>query len=149
MVDKTLSDRLFDPERVTSYEAGIKAQLFNRRVTFNLATFHYDYSNLQLLRLVASTAATSTIVDNVAQSKVDGVETDLRWAVTRRLSLGASYSYLDGRFSDYTYAAVQDFPAVPTPFGDIGSQTANYWAPPRSCGASVAMRFWPARRRPA
>ena len=37
------------PEKLTSYEIGLKTELWNRRGTFNVAVFHYDYRNQQFL----------------------------------------------------------------------------------------------------
>src|SRR5688572_12921935 len=38
----------FDPETVTSYEIGWKAQLMDRRLRFGLAAFHADYTDVQV-----------------------------------------------------------------------------------------------------
>ena len=37
----------FDPETAKSYEGGIKADLFGRRLRSNLAVYHVDYKNIQ------------------------------------------------------------------------------------------------------
>ena len=39
---------LFEPEKVTSYEAGYKASLFDRRLRFALAGFIADYKDVQV-----------------------------------------------------------------------------------------------------
>ncbi|MFD2497723.1 TonB-dependent receptor domain-containing protein [Rhizorhabdus histidinilytica] len=38
----------FGPEYVDGYEAGIKSQWFNRRLTLNVAVFRNDFSDLQV-----------------------------------------------------------------------------------------------------
>ncbi len=87
----------FDPEEVWSYEGGIKAQWFNRRLTTNLNVFHYDYSNLQV-GLVRGTILT---IDNAGSADVDGVELELRGAITDRFSIDATGSWLNARFADF------------------------------------------------
>ena len=39
---------LFDPERVTSYEIGYKANLFDRRLRLAIAGFYADYTDVQV-----------------------------------------------------------------------------------------------------
>ncbi len=39
---------LFDPEKVTSYEIGYKASLFDRRLRLALAGFYADYKDVQV-----------------------------------------------------------------------------------------------------
>jgi outer membrane receptor for monomeric catechols len=38
----------FTPETLTAYELGIKSDLFDRRLRFNLSGFVNDYKNIQL-----------------------------------------------------------------------------------------------------
>lgn len=42
------TDGAFGPETVTSYELGLKTDLFDRRVRFNIATFYNEYKDIQL-----------------------------------------------------------------------------------------------------
>src|SRR5579883_1515722 len=62
----------YKPETLTSYEAGLKTRFLGDRVRMNLAVFHYQYDDLQLLHLDSS--ATESAVANAAQAKVDGLE---------------------------------------------------------------------------
>ena len=39
---------LFEPERVTSYEIGYKANLFDRRLRLAIAAFYADYKDVQV-----------------------------------------------------------------------------------------------------
>lgn len=44
--------QVLQPETVDAFEAGIKTDLFDRRVRFNLSGFYYDYSNLQANQII-------------------------------------------------------------------------------------------------
>lgn len=47
----------FKPEQLTSYEPGIKATLFGRKLTANLSLFHYDYHNFQAFQFSGVSAS--------------------------------------------------------------------------------------------
>lgn len=89
----------YKPETLTSYEAGLKARLLGNAVQLNLAAFHYDYVDLQLLHLNSS--ATETEVTNAAQAKVDGLELESVLNLTRADRLELDYSWLNARYANY------------------------------------------------
>jgi iron complex outermembrane receptor protein len=43
----------FEPEKLNAYEAGFKSELFDHRLRLNGAAFHYDYTNIQMIKLTA------------------------------------------------------------------------------------------------
>jgi iron complex outermembrane recepter protein len=85
--------RTFGEEELTSYEIGIKADLFDRRARVNLAAYtsglkdaQFDFVN------PANVSATETL--NVAgKTKVKGIEVDVTLVPTRGLTLGVNYVY--------------------------------------------------------
>jgi len=87
----------FKPEVIKNYEAGIKADLFDRRLRANLAVFHYDYSNLQ----VNVVEGVALVTRNAAKAKVDGVELEMTALPVDGLRLAANVTYLDARYSDF------------------------------------------------
>lgn len=88
----------FDPEYVLSYEAGIKASAFDRRLAVNLALFRGDYTDLQLLRLSAAGGAPVVIVDNAGSARIDGFELEVIARPTPDLRLDLGVGRLDGRY---------------------------------------------------
>src|SRR5690606_14686593 len=42
------ASEVFDPEKVTAYEVGVKSYLFDRQLRLNASAFYYDYSDLQV-----------------------------------------------------------------------------------------------------
>jgi iron complex outermembrane receptor protein len=71
----TICDNQFLPEKVSSWEVGVKGRHFENRLTLNLAAFHYDYTNMQLARTFSPTPTTiSQIIDNAASATLWGGE---------------------------------------------------------------------------
>jgi outer membrane receptor protein involved in Fe transport len=93
-------------EQLTAYEAGFKAQAFDRSLSLNAAVFYYDYKDKQLVpsfddpvfRLVSATA-------NIPKSKVTGFDMDVTWRPVRILTLKSNLTYADSKvvssFPDY------------------------------------------------
>jgi len=122
----------FQPEYVTDYEVGLKADWLDRRLRTNVAYFHSDYSDIQRLRAVAlpGTTAVVNVLQNIAKAKIDGVEVDVTALPIEGLELQASVAYTDARFTDYTVNGV-DLTATPfalTPKWSYGL-TVAYTAP--------------------
>nr|WP_198148622.1 TonB-dependent receptor [Sphingomonas sp. Y57] len=86
-----------DPEKLLSYEAGIKAQLFDRRLTANIAAFWYDYTKMVVTRIVGP----QTIDENAGASTVKGIEFELMARPVDQLRLTASLGLLDPKFDSY------------------------------------------------
>lgn len=87
-----------EPEKLTDYEGGIKAEFFNHKLRTNLAGFYYDYTNLQLQRIVGSAA----IPLNAGKAIVKGVEAELAVRPVRNLELSANASYLDSTLRNFS-----------------------------------------------
>jgi iron complex outermembrane receptor protein len=79
-------------EKVTSYEAGVKADLLNRRARIAASVFSYTIKDQQLTAVGG--AANFNQLINAAKSTGQGAEVDLQMLVTDQLlmTLGASYN---------------------------------------------------------
>ena len=86
-----------DPEKLVSYEAGIKAQMFDRRLTANIAAFWYDYTKMVVTRIVGP----QTIDENAGKSTVKGLEFELTARPVDQLRLTASLGLLEPKFDSY------------------------------------------------
>jgi iron complex outermembrane recepter protein len=86
----------YGPDEVTSYEVGVKAGLFDRRLSAELSLFYADYTDVQGY-VINDTLATGgdrgTI--NGGDAEIKGVEWLLQWAVSDALSLGFSGNVTD------------------------------------------------------
>ncbi|GFE82596.1 TonB-dependent receptor [Steroidobacter agaridevorans] len=82
----------FDPEKVRSYELGVKAALLERRLSLEAAVFLSDYEDIQMFRLDADNLGS---VDNGGDARVKGIDASLDWQMTERLLLQLSGNYTD------------------------------------------------------
>ena len=92
----------YRPEFMDAYEVGIKSQLFDRRVRFNLSAFHYDYRDLQLT--ISSATVVTTI--NAADARIRGVEGELSATLAPGLTIDLGASYVDGKYLNFKNAEV-------------------------------------------
>lgn len=88
----------YAPEYISAYEAGIKSTLLDGRLQLNALAFYYDYSDVQVLRIVQAGSA----IDNAASGTIQGAEVELTAAPASGLTLRLSASYLDAKYDEYT-----------------------------------------------
>lgn len=113
-------------ESVTSYEVGIKAAWWDRRVRFDAATFYYNYKDKQIEGKEADPIfVILNILVNVPKSRVFGSEAQLTVEPIEGLTFTGSTTYLDSRIQDYTGINVlgdkQDFAGQSLPFTPLWS----------------------------
>ncbi|HWW71131.1 MAG TPA: TonB-dependent receptor [Duganella sp.] len=84
-----------DAETITSYEAGIKADLFNRRARASFSVYDYDVKNQQLTVVGGNSNVTKLI--NAAKTAGRGVEADFEAFITPafKVSAGGSYNFTE------------------------------------------------------
>jgi iron complex outermembrane receptor protein len=89
------------PETSDSFELGLKASAFDRRLTANVAVFNTKYSNYQanFFDTVAGTVITRLI--NAGDVSTKGVELDINARPTRELTLTASLAYTDASIDSF------------------------------------------------
>ncbi len=85
------------PEKLTDYEAGIKAEFLGGRLRSNFAGFYYDYTNLQVQKILGAVA----VPINAASATVKGVEAELAARPFEGLELSGNISVLDAKFKDF------------------------------------------------
>lgn len=99
----------FDPEKVDTYEAGIKADFFDRRLRFNLTGFYTDYRDMQLSQIyflidpAMNTYIQGNTILNAAQSTIKGFELGTAVMPIDGLTLRADLGYLDAKYDDFPY----------------------------------------------
>jgi iron complex outermembrane receptor protein len=103
----------YDPEYVWAYELGLKSRLADGRVTANIGAFYYDYSDLQVGKVVNLSA---TVV-NAAKATIQGMEAEVRAAVGMGVELNAGLSWLDATYDEF----VTEDPGYPGAAGNCGS----------------------------
>ncbi|WP_374584113.1 TonB-dependent receptor [Pseudoduganella sp.] len=80
-----------DAETITSIEAGVKADLWNRRARASLSVYDYDVKNQQLTVVGGNSNVTKLI--NAAKTKGRGIEGEIEGFVTNDFKVSASASY--------------------------------------------------------
>ncbi len=90
------ADPTFLSEEVDAYEFGVKAQFLDDAVTANLAIFHEEFSNFQVLEFTGAQFTTF----NVAEAISSGFELETVIRPDRNLTINAGVTYTDARYPD-------------------------------------------------
>lgn len=104
-----------DPEILDAYEVGLKTELLDRQLRFNIAGFYYDYQDIQLFQLAPD--GISTLILNATSAEIKGLEMEAVFAPrmsTGRLQFRVSGTVLDAKYGDFPNAPsnVPNDPAV-------------------------------------
>jgi len=129
-----------DPEKLISYEAGLKTEFDNRRGIFNATVFHYDYTNQQFLDAFALPGGLGTgfRTVNAPSSRIDGAEFELRGKLTPDLEIGSTLGLMHSEYVDLTlHAGALQAPGVPR-VCCVGNQLIQ--APDYTAGVDVNWR---------
>ena len=119
--------KTFDPESLTSYEIGLKTDLFDRRVRANFAAFYNKFKDIQLPLATDPDNPAVNPVFNAGRANIKGIEADITVAPIDALTLNLNYAYLDANVT-----SVQLSPAAP----DIANLFVIPYAPKHSLGIS-------------
>lgn len=95
---KTSDYMSFDPEKLWSYEAGVKTSFFDNRLSINAGIYYMDIEDMQVEQSVTPLI---NQVTNAAEATSKGGEIEITAAVTRGLSLRAGLAYNDTTFDKF------------------------------------------------
>lgn len=98
---------VFDPEKQTTYELGLKSEWLDRRLRLNLAAFTSSYSGIQLRATLAPgqlTCPTTVlnncqIIVNAAEARIKGFESEVSLRPLEGLTLSGGAGYVDAKFT--------------------------------------------------
>jgi iron complex outermembrane receptor protein len=123
------------PEKVRNVEVGIKQQLFDNRLTLNIAGFWTNLKGLQA-NIVPSNGNRSYLA-NVGNVRTRGIEADVTLRATDRLTFSGSGAYNDATYTSY--------PNAPCPVGVTGvcdlTGERLYQSPKWTANGTVDYRF--------
>jgi iron complex outermembrane receptor protein len=91
----------YQPETLTSYEAGLKTRFWRNRASLNVAAFNYDYSNLQLSGVAVVQGAPRYVTANAGVASVKGLEVDGQVHLTPADRLSYGLTLLDAHYVSY------------------------------------------------
>lgn len=105
--------RIFEPEKVDSYEVGLKTSFLDPvRGNFNISGFYNDFSNQQLqasfVAAPGAPVAPTTGVVNAGRSRIWGFELETTISPFEGFRLDASYTYLNARIREIAPILVSD-----------------------------------------
>ncbi|WP_176594482.1 TonB-dependent receptor [Sphingobium sp. EM0848] len=93
----------FNPEKVLSYEAGLKADWFDRRLRTNLALYYTDYKDKQINQFASGTGGATSIILNAGKARIQGVEFEATAVPVEGLTLTGSLGYTDPKFKQFAF----------------------------------------------
>ena len=109
--------RTFDPDKLTSYESGIKSTSADGRFGFDLSAFYIDWKDIQ----IRSTVGTFAFIGNGGKAKSQGLEASFNYLPTEDLTLNLNAALTDAKL-------VNDAPAVGGLAGDRLPNSARFTA---------------------
>jgi iron complex outermembrane receptor protein len=117
-------------ETVKSVEAGIKSELFDRRVRLNASVFNSEFTDFQtsLLTFVPGNPVAVIATGNAGGLRSRGFETTFAWRATEGLTLSGGVTYADAVFTDFRYNATTNYAGTSLTNAPKwqGSLSANY-----------------------
>jgi iron complex outermembrane recepter protein len=96
------SNLSYQPEILDDFEAGLKSELFDRRLRLNIGGFLYKYKNLQVLQFIN----TIQTISNAAKAKIYGVDVDGELVIADGLKLSGGMTLLHSEFTSFPNATV-------------------------------------------
>ncbi|GAY22196.1 outer membrane receptor protein [Sphingobium fuliginis] len=89
---------VYKPEKVDSYELGLKTEWLDRRLKLNASAFQYAYKDMQIVTLTGSVAGNINRIINAKTTRIRGVELELVAAPTDNFNIRGTVGYLDARY---------------------------------------------------
>lgn len=113
------AEESFEPEENWTYELGTKGSLADGRVSFDVALFYVDWTDMQLPALSPSATIPQTVTLNVGTATSQGIELALRAALGMGFAANAGFSYTDAEFKDAVNRSLVTLPSFAPSGGDI------------------------------
>lgn len=125
----------YKPEKLISYEMGLKSTLFNGKARFNAAAFYYDYHNYQAARWLGF----SSLITN-ADATIYGAEAELAASLTDDLEASFNIGVQENKVKDVLVGgALQDVETTFTPKLTLAG-TLRYTVPAPVAGGRLAFQ---------
>jgi iron complex outermembrane receptor protein len=123
----------YEPEKITSYEAGVKNRFLDNRLQFNASAFLYDYQDFQVSAVGVIAGQNATVTLNADKAKVYGLEFETNLVITENDRLDATLGWLHAEYTDFVLPLGDAFANNGTNATVAACYTANFAAAaPRS-----------------
>lgn len=99
----------YDPEKVDTFEVGLKADFLDRRLRTNLSAFYTSYRDMQIATIYFTTDPnTGAFVQgnrivNAGKSEIKGFEFEVTALPVDGLTLNGSLAYLDTKYKNFLF----------------------------------------------
>ena len=138
----------FNSESVTSYEFGLKTELLNRRLRFNVAAYHNIYKDLAvIIPIPNATAGTfTTRVGNAGKVNYTGFEAEFQAMLNDNFSIDGSIGYVDVKYKEFctgqpTLTTAAGSPECPAGVVNIASIVTPGYTSPWTANIAANARF--------
>ena len=141
LVTQGISYDDYKKEVAKAAEIGLKAELFDRTLSLNLAAYHTDVENMQIFNFLAGPFGLLRVVTNVDEATLQGVEADVRWRANQYVNLFAGVGLLDSEINKYSgrpYTKGNEVPYAPEYTANAG---ADFIVPLGNSGLSLVARL--------
>lgn len=94
----------YQPETVTSYELGLKGNVFDHRVSFASSVFYSDFQDMQITTQQVATlpaVGIASVVDNAGAATIYGAEFEASAFISDSLTANVSLGYLKNEFDEF------------------------------------------------
>jgi len=126
-----VANQPFDPEKVWSYEAGLRSDWLDRKLRLNLTAFKLDVADLQTpSAFTAPSGAISFITRNFSGLDNQGIEAEIIYSPIEPLTLFAFLGLQDAKYKDIDPSIIAQAAACQTAIA-MGTSTANL------CGSGI------------
>ncbi|MFM2301153.1 MAG: hypothetical protein RLZZ84_889 [Pseudomonadota bacterium] len=130
----------FKPESVTSYEVGVKTELFNRRLRLNVAGYYNEYKDLAVnIPLTDAPAGTfASRIGNAGKVNYTGFEIEALAKLSDNFTFEGNLGYVDIKFKQFM-SGQSTTPGNPPV--NVASVTHPGYTSPFTANAALNMQF--------
>jgi iron complex outermembrane receptor protein len=120
------NDKPFKPEEATQYEAGIKTEFFDKRLTSTIAVFDVTKINMATPDTSSAFNLAHNYMIPIGKARSQGVEFDLSGKITENWSVIGNYALIDARI---TKANIDNSgnSLLGNRLPNVAMHTANFW----------------------
>ena len=103
---------IYKPEKLKSYEAGLKGRFLDNKLQLAATVFRYDYKDMQLSAATCLTndpASCNTNTTNASDATINGLELEGKLRTSTNGMLRSNMAFTDAKFGDYRPTLTVDF----------------------------------------
>lgn len=104
-----LQPNLVKPEKVASFELGLKTEFMERRGVLSAAVFSSRYKDMQ----VSQVGQATTLLANASAARIDGLEVEAAVKPITALTLSVGLGLMDPKYTDFTNVDLRNAPTTP------------------------------------